>query len=131
MNRNSRLARLIVLTVVVSMPLLGMAGVASAKTAKAKAPNCVKHPNRAKCLNSGGGSASGGGTGGPPVQITVEVDPNPLVETGQSEVHAVVQVETLPNFAGDTVNIDSSQLDASCHNGITFETIQQTPGGPQ
>ena len=120
--RHSRLARLVALTVVVSMPLLGMAGVASAKTSKA-GPNCVKHPNRAKCLNSGGG-ATGGGTGGAPVQITVEVDPNPLVETGQSEVHAVIQVETLPNFAGDAVNIDSSQLEASCLGGITFENLQ-------
>ncbi len=120
--RHSRLARLVALTVVVSMPLLGMAGVASAKTSKA-GPNCVKHPNRAKCLNSGGG-ATGGGTGGAPVQITVEVDPNPLVETGQSEVHAVVQVETLANFAGDAVNIDSSQLAASCLGGITFENLQ-------
>ncbi len=121
--RHSRLARLVALTVVVSMPLLGMAGVASAKTSKA-APNCAKHPHWAKCLNSGGGSASGGGTGGAPVQITVEVDPNPLVETGMSEVHAVVQVETLPNFAGDEVNIDSSQLEASCLGGITFENLQ-------
>jgi len=126
--RHSRLARLVALTVVVSMPLLGMAGVASAKTHKA-APNCVKHPNRAKCLNSGG-TGSGGGTGGPPAgtQITVEVDPGnsvtqQLVETGQSEVHAVIQVETLPNFAGDAVNIDSSQLAASCMGGITFESI--------
>jgi len=124
--RHNRLARLVALTVVVSMPLLGMAGVASAKTAKA-APNCVKHPNRAKCLNSGGGSASGGGTGGPPVQITVEVDPNALVETGQSEVHAVIQVETLPSFAGDEVNIDSSQLDASCLGGISFTSVAGAP----
>jgi hypothetical protein len=105
------------------MPLLGMAGVASAKTTKA-APNCVKHPNRAKCLNSGSGTGTGGGSGGSPAQITVTVDPNPLVETGQSEVHAVVQVETLPSFAGDAVNIDSSQLTASCVGGITFENLQ-------
>ncbi len=124
--RHSRLARLVALTVVVSMPLLGMAGVASAKTSKA-GPNCVKHPNRAKCLNSGGG-ATGGGTGGPPVQITVEVDPNPLVETGQSEIHGVIQVETLPSFAGDAVNIDSSQLEASCLGGLTFESIAAAPG---
>jgi hypothetical protein len=108
----------------VSMPLLGMAGVASAKTSKA-APNCIKHPNRPKC--SGGGSTTGGGTGGTTPTITVEVDPGsnvPLVETGQSEVHAVIQVESLPNFAGDKVNIDSSQLDASCNGGITFENLQ-------
>jgi hypothetical protein len=127
--RHSRLARLVALTVVVSMPLIGMAGVASAKTTKA-APNCVKHPNRAKCLNSGSGTGTGSGTGGPPVQITVTVDPNALVETGQSEVHAVVQVETLPNFAGDAVNIDSSQLSASCVGGITFESIATATPGP-
>jgi len=130
--RHSRLARLVALTVVVSMPLLGMAGVASAKTSKA-GPNCVKHPHRAKCSNNPGGSGSGGGTGGPPVQITVEVDPGTalpgLVETGQSEVHAVVQVETLASFAGDAVNIDSSQLAASCVGGVNFETIATaTPG---
>ncbi len=128
--RHSRLARLVTLAVVVSMPLLGMAGVASAKTSKA-GPNCVKHPNWTKCLNSGGG-ATGGGTGGAPVQITVTVAPNPLVETGQSEVHAIIQVETLPNFAGDAVNIDSSQLAASCLGGISFENLQAggTVGAP-
>jgi hypothetical protein len=114
------------------MPLLGVSSIASAKTTKAAkaAAQCAKHPSKAKCLNSGnggsgaGGSGSGGGTGGAPVQITVNVAPNPLVETGQSEVHAVVQVETLPAFAGDLVNIDSQQLEASCHDGITFENLQ-------
>ena len=57
--RHSRLARLVSLTVVVSMPLLGMAGVASAKTHAA--PKCIKHPNRAKCQNAGGGSTGGNG----------------------------------------------------------------------
>jgi hypothetical protein len=133
--RDTRLARLLALTVVVSMPLLGMAGVASAKTPKAH-PKCLKHPNRAICLNSGGGGSSGGtgggtgggGTGGPTVQIAVTVSPNPLVETGQSEIHAVIQVGTLPSFSGDTVNIDSSQLSASCFGGLTFESIGQPLG---
>src|SRR5271155_905209 len=46
--RHSRLARLVALTVVVSMPLLGMAGVASAKVGK---NYCANHPNskRAAC----------------------------------------------------------------------------------
>ncbi|MGH9016438.1 MAG: hypothetical protein ACRDY1_01705 [Acidimicrobiales bacterium] len=81
----------------------------------------MKHPNRAKCQNSGGGSSTGG-TGGPPVQIQVTASPNPLVETGQSEVHAVIQVETLPSFAGDVVNIDSSQLAASCE-AVLYDSI--------
>jgi len=116
--RHSRLARLVALTVVVSMPLLGMAGVASARSAK----YCSTHPKAAKCQTGTGGS-TGTGKGGPPPLITVTVDPNPLVETGQSEIHGVVQVETSPSFAGDEVNIDSSQLEASCET-LTFENLQ-------
>jgi len=121
-NIRSGFLRLTALTVVVAMPLMGMSGIASAKTANAAA-KCAKHPNAKKC-QSGGGAPSGGGTGGPPVQITVTVSPNPLVETGQSEVHAVIQVETLPAFSGDAVNIDSSQLSASCAKGVEFENLQ-------
>jgi len=61
----------------------------------------------------------GGGSGTPPA-ITVQVDPNPLVETGPSLVAAVIQVETSPSFAGDPVEIDSSQLTNSCGGIIGF-----------
>ncbi|HEY7946091.1 MAG TPA: hypothetical protein VID75_00365, partial [Acidimicrobiales bacterium] len=47
-----------------------------------------------------------------------------------SQVHAVIQVETSPSYAGDTVHIDSSQLQASCGGTITFETIQGVGVGP-
>jgi hypothetical protein len=117
--------------VVVAMPVMGMSGIASAKTAKAAKATaaCVKHPNRAKCLNAGGGSTgTGSGSGGAPVQITVQVDPQPVVETGQSEVHVVIQVETLPQFAGDDVNIDSSQLEQAC-GSLDFENLQTPVGG--
>ena len=123
--RHSRLARLVALTVVVSMPLLGMAGVASARSVK----YCSNHPKAAKCQTGTGGS-TGTGKGGPPPLITVTVDPNPLVETGQSEIHGVVQVETSPSFAGDEVNIDSSQLESSCAE-VVFESIASAPStGP-
>jgi hypothetical protein len=56
--------------------------------------------------------------------LSLDVNPNPLVETGASEVHGVIQVEACATFAGDKVNIDSSQLDASCRGGITFENLQ-------
>ena len=46
-----------------------------------------------------------------------------LVSDG-SDVYAVVQVETSPSFAGDPVEIDSSQLQASCGGTIVFETLQ-------
>ncbi len=131
MNVRRSFVRLTALTVVVAMPLMGMSGIASAKSAKATkalAAKCATHPTLKKCAKAG----SGGGTGGAAPLITVAVSPNPLVETGQSEVHAVVEVETNPSFAGDEVNIDSSQLEASCLHGITFENLQNggTVTGP-
>jgi hypothetical protein len=105
------------------MPLMGMSGIASATTTKATkaAAKCQKHPKAAKCQGAGG--ASGGAA--PP--ITVTIDPNPLVETGQSEVHAIVQVETSPSFAGDPVFIYSQQLVNSCDPG-TVEFFSSASG---
>src|ERR1700722_9888634 len=80
--RKSRLARLVALTVVVSMPLVGMAGAASAKVKGA--PNCTKHVNRAKCKAGGGGGT--GGPNPPPPNIIVTVSPDPVQEVGTSEV---------------------------------------------
>jgi len=115
--RHSRLARLVALTVVISMPLLGMAGVASAKAA---GPNCKLHPNRAAC------KAGGGGTGGSGPNIIVTIAPNPLIETGTSEIHAVVQVEALPAFAGDPVFIYSQQLNNSCSSVEYYSSASGT-----
>ena len=99
MNVRKGLRRLALLTVVTSMPLLGMAGIAGAKT----------HHHK-------GGGSGGSGTSTP--SITVTVDPNgpnnPLFEVGQSEVFAVVQVETQPAFADDQVTISSQQLQNTC-----------------
>lgn len=112
--------RLVALTVVGAMPVMGMAGIASAKTTNG---GCAAHPNKAKCKTNSGGNGSGG-TGGATPTITVTASPNPLVETGQSEVYAVLQVETNPSFAGDMVSLSSSQLEASCGGTIWFETLQ-------
>jgi hypothetical protein len=91
MNVRRSFVRVTALTVVMAMPLLGMAGAASAKAVHGK------HHH------------SGGGTGGAPANIIVTVSPNgtnnPLFEVGQSEIDAVVQVETQPSFAGDQVTI--------------------------
>ena len=107
------------------MPLLGMAGVASAKTAKA-GPNCCQAPPEPEVCRTTpvGRFPTGGGTGQrPDADRPVTNDPNPLIETGQSEIHAVLQVETLPSFAGDVVTISSSQLVSSCET-VEYETIQ-------
>jgi hypothetical protein len=96
---------------------MGMSGIASAKTTKATkaAAKCAKHPGAAKCHAGTGGA--GGATGGSTPNIIVNIDPNPLVETGTSEVHAIVQVETSSAFAGDPVFIYSQQLVNSCDPG--------------
>jgi hypothetical protein len=110
--RQSRLARLVALTVVVSMPLVGMAGIASAAKVKATSKVCAKHPNRAMCAAGGGGAT--GGTGGTPPNIIVSVSPDPVQEVGASEIDVVVQVEALAIFANQKVDISSQQLFLDC-----------------
>jgi hypothetical protein len=105
--------RTLAVTIVVALPLLGM----SSGVAAAKAPQGCHKTHSCK---SGGGSGSGGGTGGSTPAITVQVDPNPLVETGPSLVAAVIQVETSPSLAGDPVDISSSQLTNACGGIVGF-----------
>ncbi|HEY5250391.1 MAG TPA: hypothetical protein VIJ09_01945, partial [Acidimicrobiales bacterium] len=94
------------------MPLVGMAGIASASKVKA-APNCAKHQHRAACKAGGGGGATGG-TGGTPPNIIVSVSPDPVQEVGASEINVVVQVEALAIFANQKVDISSQQLFLDC-----------------
>ena len=107
----------VALTIVVALPLLGTSGVA---TANAKTVGC--HKTHSCKSGSGGGS----GAGANPAPIMVQIDPNPLVETGQSVVTAIVQVETSPSLAGDTVNVSSTQLLAACAGGLAFEAFPLT-----
>jgi hypothetical protein len=55
-------------------------------------------------------------------QLTVTVSPNPEDAVGEVELHAVVQVSG-PSFAGQTVTIESRQLQAICLD-FAFETLQ-------
>ena len=119
--------KLMTLVVVVTMPLLGLSGIASAKAAVGSAKWCAAHPKLAKTTPACS-TSTGKGTGGDPPTITVQIDPNPLVETGQSYVLGIVQVETSPSFAGDTVDISSSQLQSACLEGAYFAGI--VAGGP-
>jgi len=108
MSVRHRFLPVVVVALVATVSFVGPSAVAGAKT---PAKGCHKTHS----CKSGGGS----GTGTPPL-ITVQVDPNPLVETGPSLVAAVIQVETSPSFAGDPVEIDSSQLTNSCGGIIGF-----------
>jgi hypothetical protein len=115
------------LSVVVAMPLLGTSGIASAAP-KGSTKWCATHVKAAKktaaCQSTSGG---GGATGGPPpvTEIQVTVSPNPIIETGVSEIHAIVQVEAQVAFAGDPVFIYSQQLINSCQS---VEFLVNQPG---
>lgn len=117
----------IVLAVMVAggLSFLGFSQVASAKATVGSAKWCSHHPKQAKtlpaCGSSGGG---GGGTGGTPAAMTVEVDPSPVTETNDGLVVAVVQIHTAPSFAGDSVLVDSPQLQAACGGVIFFIDLQ-------
>jgi hypothetical protein len=76
----------------------------------------------------GGGSAGATSPGrvatsGAHAVLSVTVARTPQVESGESEVHAVVEVSG-PSFAGKRVRISSSQLGVSCSGGISFETLE-------
>jgi hypothetical protein len=125
MNVRRSFVRFTALTVVVAMPLLGMAGVATAAP-KGSAKWCASHTKAAKKTAAcDSGTSSGGGGGGtaggtpPTTEIQVTVSPNPIIETGVSELHAIVQVEAQPAFANDDVFIYSQQLLNSCES-VTF-----------
>jgi hypothetical protein len=107
---------IVALALIVALPLLGSSGIASAKTKTAKA--CHK----THTCHSGAGAGTGSTTSGP---MTIQVDPNPVVETSSSAVVVVVQIETSPSFAGDLVDITSTQLQASCSEGIGYANVGQ------
>jgi len=104
MNARRSALRLVAMIAVLAVALVGAGGAASAK---------------AHGHHHGGGSGSG-----PPGALSVTVSPNPSGEIGQSAVAAVIQVETLPSFAGDPVTINASQLAASCRGGFSLDTVQ-------
>jgi hypothetical protein len=123
-----KVTRAVSLVAIASLGVAGLSGVAAAKAKNpvGSAPWCKNHPKSklAACQSTGGGG-SGGGSGGSSPTITVTVSPD-LTETGQSEIDAVVQVETSPSFAGDVVDIASSQLAAVCGGAILFGSLQPT-----
>lgn len=119
--RQSRVARVVALTLVVAMPLLAVAGTASARTSKKAAAACAKHPGRTKCQTTGAGGPSGAGGAGEPLVVTVQ--PNPLVETGPSQIHAIIQIGAALSFADDQVTVSSQQLLNDCGtNTVQFVT---------
>jgi hypothetical protein len=120
--------RAVALTAVVSLCLMGLSTVASASNPVGSAKWCKNHPNSqlATCKTGGGGGT--GGAPPPPPTITVTVSPNttadPLVEVGNSEIYAVIEVETSPSFENDPVVIESQQLANACGGAVLFGSLQ-------
>jgi hypothetical protein len=126
--------RITALTVAVSLPLMGMAGIASAAKVKAKTTAaCLRHPHKKACASAGGGATGGSGTA---PNIIVSVAPDPVQEVGTSEIDVIVQVSAQPIFANQTVNISSQQLFLDCltltwrssADGVTSDLLSTTAG---
>jgi hypothetical protein len=96
-----RIQLAVVVLMVVSTGVMALAGPASAKG---------RHHHQV-------------GKGGPTAPMTIQIDPNPLVETLQSYVLAIVQVETSPSYAGDIVEIQSPQFIGSCAPPVLIPPI--------
>jgi hypothetical protein len=99
MNAKSGGFRLTALATLVAMSLVGVGGVASAKT-------------------------HGHHHGAAPSAISITASPTLAREVGQSVVADVIQVETNPSFAGDAVTINASKLAASCKGDFSLDTLQ-------
>jgi hypothetical protein len=112
--------RAVVLIALLGLSMVSMAGTASAKSRPGSPKWCAHHPRSTRhgCTPSGGSPA--------PVRVTVS--PNPMVETGNSDVYAVFSVGTSPVYAEQTVEIVSG-LNNRCRQGVTWMTDQGTFSG--
>ena len=107
--------------VVVSLCLLGVSLPASAKNPPGSTKWCKHHPKStlAACQSKSGGS---------PSTITVTVTPDPVIETGASDIYVIIALSTDPVYAEQTVEIVSA-LDNRCGQGVTWITDQGTSSG--
>jgi hypothetical protein len=110
----------VILVALAAHTTVSLTGAASARSVPGSAKWCQHHPRSAlpACRNPGGGST---GTGGSPPASSITVSPNPVVETGGSDVYAVVTVATDPAYAEQTEEIVSA-LDNRCGQGVTWIT---------
>jgi hypothetical protein len=107
---------LVVLITVLTVSVPVLSGPATAKNAPGSSKWCKHHRKNTACQKSGGG-----GTGGSPPATNITVSPNPVVETGGSDVYVVISVATDPVYAEQTVEIVSG-LSNRCGQGVTWIT---------
>jgi hypothetical protein len=103
----------VVLIAIVVAPILGVAGTVSAQKAPGSPQWCRHHPksHRPACQKSGSGSS--------PSSLIISASPNPMVETGDSDVYAIISVATDPVYAEQTVELVSS-VAGRCATGTWF-----------
>jgi hypothetical protein len=109
-----------VLITVLSVCVPSLSGTATAKNAPGSSKWCKHHPKNSACPKSGAG-----GTGGSPAPANITVSPNPVVETGGSDVYVVISVATDAVYAEQTVEIVSG-LGNRCGQGVTWITDEGT-----
>jgi hypothetical protein len=106
--------RAVLLVAIIGVAWLAVPGAASATNAPGSPKWCHHHPKstRAACQKAGGGS---------PGAVSLTVSPNPMVETGDSDVYAVFSVATDPVYAEQTVEIVAGVANR-CGLGATWFT---------
>jgi hypothetical protein len=117
--------RSVALICVVALSLLSVSGAASARNQRGSAAWCAHHPKSAlpACQKTGGG-----GSGGSPAPTNITVSPDPVTETGGSDVYAVISVATDPAYAEQTVEIVSG-LGNRCVGGVDWMSNEGSSTG--
>src|SRR5271163_4995535 len=88
-------ARSLMVIAIVSLALPTFSGAASARNVRGSLAWCKHHPKShlSACRTAGGGS---------PASSNITVSPDPVVETGESDVDLVISVAVDPAYAGQT-----------------------------
>jgi len=111
----------VVLVALASLSVVGLNGTVSARSVPGSPRWCRHHPSSALpgCQRTGVGR---------PSAMTLTVSPDPIVETGDSDVYAELSVAVDPVYAGSTVEIESA-LNDRCRQGFTWTTDQGSFSG--
>jgi hypothetical protein len=114
-------ARSLVVIAIVSVALPTLSAAASARNVRGSLAWCKHHPKSAlpACRKDGGGSPSS----------NITASPDPIVETGESDVYVVFSVAVDPSDAEQTVEINSAGLADRCRQGSSWITDQGSFNG--
>jgi hypothetical protein len=111
-----------VVIAIVSVALPTFSVAASARNVRGSLAWCKHHPKSAlpACRKDGGGS---------PSSTNIAASPDPIVETGESDIYVVFSVAVDPTYAEQTVEINSAGLADRCRQGSYWTTDQGSFNG--